>query len=67
MHGTQLTFAEWIPFEAERIVSMGLAAPEQHRADYMRAQIEAALVKAAAHFRDGLSTIDPLRAVYPDL
>lgn len=59
-----LTFAEWIPFEAERIVRMGLLAPEEHRASYMRIQIEAALAKAAAHFRDGLTNADPPRAIW---
>ena len=40
-----LTFAEWIPFEAERIVGLGLMAAAEHRADWMRLQIEAALKK----------------------
>lgn len=57
-----LTFAEWIPFEAERIVGLGLKAAEEHRADWMRVQIEAALKKAAAHCRDGLTDADPPRA-----
>jgi hypothetical protein len=59
----ELTFAEWITFEANRIVELGLLAPEQHRADYMRVQIEAALRKAAAHFRDGLGSEDAPRAI----
>ena len=58
----ELTFAEWIPFEANRIVELGLLAPEEHRADYMRVQIEAALRKAAAHCRDGLGPQDAPRA-----
>jgi hypothetical protein len=59
-----LTFAEWIPFEAERIVTLGLMAPIEHRSDYMRIQIESALEKAAAHFRDGLTSADPPRAIW---
>jgi hypothetical protein len=59
----ELTFAEWIPFEANRIVEVGLQAPEEHRAAYMRVQIEAALRKAAAHYRDGLGPEDAPRAV----
>ena len=59
-----MTFAEWVPFEANRIVEMGLAIPDNDRADYMRVQIEAALRKAAAHFRDGLGSDDPPRAVH---
>jgi hypothetical protein len=31
-----MTFADWIDFEATRIVSMGLRLPEEHRADYIR-------------------------------
>jgi hypothetical protein len=63
MTNHDLTFAEWIPFEANRIVELGLLAPEEHRADYMRVQIEAALRKAVAHYRDGLGPNDPPRAV----
>ena len=59
-----MNFSEWIKFEAERIVSMGLPLPEEHRADYMRIQIEAALRKAFAHGRDGLAESDPPRAVW---
>jgi hypothetical protein len=57
------TFAEWIIFEADRIVGMGLRVPEEHQADYMRVQIQAALRKAVTHGRDGLSDEDPPRAV----
>jgi hypothetical protein len=28
-----MDFSEWINFEAGRIVSMGLAAPKEHRAE----------------------------------
>jgi len=59
----ELTFAQWLSFEANRIVEVGLLAPEDFRADYMRVQIEAALRKAAAHYRDGLGPEDPPRAV----
>ena len=62
MNDEPLTFAEWVPFEAERIVRLGLAAPVEHRADYMRVQIEAALRKAAAHFKDGFGPDDPPRS-----
>jgi hypothetical protein len=55
-------FPEWVKFEAGRIVSLGLAAPEEQRAVYMRVQIELALRKAFAHARDGLTETDPPRA-----
>jgi hypothetical protein len=58
-----MNFAEWIDFEARRIVGMGLRAPEEHRADYMIVQIQAALTKAYAHVKDGLSESDAPRAV----
>ena len=64
MMDRELSFSEWIGFEANRIVTMGLLAPEEHRADYMRIQIEAALRKATAHGRDGLSDNDPPRAIW---
>ena len=63
MNDHALTFAEWIAFEANRIVEVGLLAPDEHRADYMRVQIEAALWKAAHHFEDGLTAADAPRAV----
>jgi len=62
-----MNFSEWIEFEARRIVSMGLALPQEHRADYMRIQIEGALHKAFAHGRDGLTETDAPRAVTPRL
>jgi len=59
-----MDFAEWMDFEAKRIVAMGLRAPEEHRADYMIVQIQAALKKAYAHGKDGLSERDAPRAVW---
>ena len=58
-----MTFADWIDFEAARIVSMGLRLPEEHRADYIKLQIQAALKKAFGHGRDGLTEMDEPRAV----
>jgi hypothetical protein len=58
----QMDFSDWIKFEAERIIRMGSLTSEEHRADYMRVQIEAALRKAFAHGRDGLTETDPPRA-----
>ena len=63
MSDNALTFAQWIEFEAARIVRMGLSLPEEDRADYMRVQIEGALWKATYHGRDGLRDDDPPRAV----
>ena len=50
-----MTFSKWIEFEARRIADMSEALPEQHRSDYIVVQVEAALHKAFAHGKDGLS------------
>jgi hypothetical protein len=42
---------------------MGLLAPEEHRADWMTVQIEAALRKAYLHGKDDRSEHDAARAV----
>jgi len=57
-----MDFSQWIDFEAQRIVKMGLQAPKSHRADYMFVQIHSALQKAFAHGRDGLGEDDPPRS-----
>jgi hypothetical protein len=59
-----MNFWEWIDFEAKRIVHMGLSVSEEHRADYMIVQIQAALKKAFAHGRDGLTKTDVPRAIW---
>ena len=58
-----MNFAEWINFEAERIVRLGLLAPEEHRADYMIVQIQAALKRAYARGMDRLTEADAPRLV----
>ena len=42
---------------------MGLRLPEEHRADYIKVQIQAALKKAFGHGRDGLIEADEPRAI----
>jgi hypothetical protein len=42
---------------------MGLRLPEEHREDYIKVQILAALKKAFGHGRDGLTETDEPRAV----
>ena len=58
--GKTLTFAEWIEFEASRIVSMGLKLPEEQRRDYLYIQIRAALLRAQALSRQGLRDDEPM-------
>jgi hypothetical protein len=59
-----MNFGEWIDFEATRIVRMGTLAPNEQQADYMTVQIQAALRKAFAHGRDGLTETDEPRAIW---
>lgn len=54
------TYKEWAHQTVEKIVTLGLAAPEEHRADYLRVQIAAAIGKALRHGRSGRSDDDPV-------
>ena len=47
------TYLEWQGQTVEKIVTMGLSAPEEHRADYLRVQIRSAIQKALRHGRSG--------------
>ena len=58
--GHHWTYAEWIKHTIDKIVNMGLAAPEKDRADYLRVQIESALRKSLRHGRSGRSDNDPV-------
>ena len=60
-----MTFAEWIEFEADRIATMARGVAEQHRADYIKVQVIAALKKAYAHGKDGLSAEAEPRPHFP--
>jgi hypothetical protein len=59
-----LNFSQWMDFEACRIVNLGLKVSDEHKADYMKVQILAALKKAFAHGRDGLSEDEMPRVIY---
>jgi hypothetical protein len=54
------TFLEWKHHTVEKIVELGLGAPEEHRADYLRAQIDLAIKKALRHGRSGRGVDDPV-------
>lgn len=60
-----MTFYEWIEFEADRIWRLGSQLDEEHKGDYIKVQIIAALKKAFAHGRDGLILDDEPRANAP--
>jgi hypothetical protein len=60
-----MTFNDWIEFEADRIIRLGSQLEPEHKNDYMKVQIVAALKKAFAHGRDGLTVKDEPRANAP--
>jgi len=60
-----MNFSDWIEFEADRILRVGSQLESEHKNDYMKVQIVAALKKAFAHGRDGLTVGDEPRASAP--
>jgi len=54
------TFNEWTRHTVEKIVTLGLAASEDDKADYLRVQIKAAIQQALRHGRSGLGDDDPV-------
>ncbi|KRA83637.1 hypothetical protein [Altererythrobacter sp. Root672] len=57
---THWTFRDWKHHTIEKIVGNGLAAPEVHRADYLRLQIGLAIEQALRHGRSGLGDDEPV-------
>lgn len=60
MSGEYWTYDEWAENTIEKIVTLGLAAPEEHRADWLRPQIGLAIEKALRHGRSGRADSDPV-------
>lgn len=60
MDGNYWTYAEWEVNTIDKIVKVGLSAPEEHREDYLRCQIKAAVRQARRHGQAGLSESDPV-------
>lgn len=60
MDGNYWTYAEWEANTIDKIVKGSLSAPEEHREDYLRCQIEAAVRQALRHGQAGLSENDPV-------
>ena len=54
----ELTFAMWLEHRADRLVELGLAAPDDVRADYMRAQARSLARDAVRFARAGLADDD---------
>ena len=57
---TYWTFREWKHHTIEKILGMGLAVPEEHRADYLRLQVDLAIEQALRHGRSGLGDDEPV-------
>ena len=62
MTGEHWTYNEWAANTVEKIVVMGLALSEEHRADWLRLQIGLAIEHALRHGRSGLGDDDPVVA-----
>jgi len=62
MSGDHWTYKQWEDGTVEKIVTMGLLAPEEHRADYLRVQIRRAIRQSLRHGRSGRSEDDPVVA-----
>jgi hypothetical protein len=54
------TFSEWVEHTVGKIVKLGLAAPEEHRAGYLDVQFRAAIMQALRHGRSGRADNDPV-------
>ena len=59
MSGEHWTYDAWATNTVEKIVTMGLAAPEEYRADWLRVQIGSAIEQALRHGRSGLGNETP--------
>jgi hypothetical protein len=60
MDSDHWTYAEWEANTVEKIVIMGLNAPDEHRADYLRVQITAVVRQALRHGQSGRSEGEPV-------
>ena len=60
MSGEHWTYNEWATNTVEKIVTMGLALPEVHRADWLRLQIGLAINQSLRHGRSDRGDDDPV-------
>jgi hypothetical protein len=59
MRDDHWTYQQWEDATVEKIATLGAAAPEEHRADYLRVQVRAAIRQALRHGRSGLTDDEP--------
>jgi hypothetical protein len=60
------TFAQWLEMRADRLVRLGLSAPEEHREDYMKVQARSLARDAVNFARSGLGDDDLMPPISPD-
>jgi hypothetical protein len=58
--GDHWTYAQWVRNTVNKIATLGAAAPEKDREDYLRVQVEAAIRKAFRNGQAGVSDDDPV-------
>jgi hypothetical protein len=54
------TYSEWLKHTVDKIVILSLQVPVEHREDYLRVQIKAAIQQSLRHGRSGRSDDDPV-------
>ena len=54
------TYSEWLKHTVDKIVTVGLSAPQEHREHWFRIQIESAILQSLRHGRSGRSNDDPV-------
>ena len=59
----ELTFGEWLEHRADRLVELGLSAPDDLRVDYMRVQARSLARDAVRFARAGLADDDPMPGI----
>lgn len=55
MNDDHWTYEQWEDATVEKIATLGAAVAEEHRADYLRVQVRAAIRQALRHGRSGLT------------
>ena len=56
------TYQQWEDATVEKIATLGAAAPEEHRVDYLRVQVRVAVRQALRHGRSGCAEDEPVVA-----
>jgi hypothetical protein len=54
------TYREWVEATVEKIVAVGISAPQEHQAAWFDVQIRVAIAQALRHGRSGKADDDPV-------